>query len=398
MTVMKEGILRGLRVLDLTRIVAGPFATRVFADFGAEVIKIQTEKTATGAEANATSYFNAWNRNKKSITLNLNHGEAKKLFSRLVAISDIVVENFSPRVMANWGLTYGTLKEVKPDIILLSMSGLGQTGPDKDVVAYGPTLQSLGGLTYLTSFLPEEPSGLGYSYADPMFGLYGAISILGALEYRDQTGEGGHIDLSGLEVVCSLIGSELLDAATNNRDVLPTGNDPSHGQAAPYGCYRCKGTDRWCVIAPSSEKEWQSLCRVAGHPEWSKDERFFTPSEREKNRRVLDSLLTDWTQNSTAEEVVQFLQEAGVPAGVVQDAADLASDPQLQARDFFTTFEHSLLGRITSDTYPFQLPDCHPQEWKAAPLLGEDNEYVFHELLGLGMEEISRLKEKGIIG
>jgi crotonobetainyl-CoA:carnitine CoA-transferase CaiB-like acyl-CoA transferase len=395
---MKEGILRGLRVLDLTRVVAGPFATRVLADFGAEVIKIQTEKTATGAEANVTGYFHAWNRNKKSIALNLNHGEARGLFCRLVAISDIVVENFTPRVMANWGLTYEKLKEVKPDLIMLSMSGLGQTGPDKDFVAYGPTLQSLGGLTYLTSFLPEEPLGLGYSYADPIFGLYGAISILGALEYREKTREGGHIDLSGLETVCTLIGPELLDAATNKRDVLPAGNYPGYGQTAPSGCYRCRGADRWCVIALSQEEHWQSLCRVAGHPAWSKDERFFTPSQREKNRQELDAMLSAWTRNIAAEEVVWLLQEAGVPAGVVQDAADLASDPQLTARDFFTTLEHPFRGRITSDTYPFPLPDCHPQEWKAAPLLGEDNDYVFHELLGLGMEEISRLKEKGIIG
>jgi crotonobetainyl-CoA:carnitine CoA-transferase CaiB-like acyl-CoA transferase len=395
---MKEGILRGLRVLDLTRVVAGPYAARTLADFGAEVIKIQTEKTATGAEANVTGYFKAWNRNKKSVTLNLNHGEARGLFCRLVAISDIVVENFTPRVMANWGLTYEKLKEIKPDIIMLSMSGLGQTGPGKDFVAYGPTLQSLGGLTYLTSFSPEEPLGLGYSYADPIFGLYGAISILGALEYREKTGEGGYIDLSGLEAVCSLIGAELLDAATNKRDVLPAGNYPGYGQAAPCGCYRCRGADRWCVIALSQEEHWQALCRIAGHPEWSKDERFFTPSQRKKNQQELDFLLAAWTRNITAEEVVSLLQEAGVPAGVVQDAADLASDPQLMARDFFTTLEHPLLGRITSDTYPFQLPDCHPEEWKAAPLLGEDNDYVFHELLGLGTEEISRLKGKGIIG
>ena len=394
---MKEGLLQGLRVLDLTRVVAGPFTTRVLADFGAEVIKIQTEKTATGAEANITGHFNAWNRNKKSITLNLNHEEARKLFCRLVAISSIVVENFTPRVMANWGLTYEKLKVVKPDLIMLSMSGLGQTGPHKDFVAYGPTLQSLGGLTYLTSFSPEEPLGLGYSYADPVFGLYGAISILGALEHHGKTGEGGHIDLSGLEAVCSLIGPELLAAATNGKEVLPAGNDPGYGQPAPYGCYRCRGMDRWCVIAPSSEEAWQSLCRIAGHPEWNKDERFCTPSQRGKNRPELDALLAAWTRNLAAVEVVQLLQEAGIPAGVVQDAADLASDPQLQARDFFTALEHPLLGRIISDTYPFKLPDCNPKEWNAAPLLGEDNDYVFHELLGLGTEEISRLKVNGII-
>jgi len=395
---MKEGVLRGLRVLDLTRVVAGPFATRCLADFGAEVIKIQTEKTATGAEANVTGNFNAWNRNKKGITLNLQHGEARELFCRLVAISSIVVENFTPRVMANWGLAYEKLRSVKPDIIMLSMSGLGQTGPGKDVVAYGPTLQSLGGLTYLTSFSPEEPLGLGYSYADPIFGLYGAISILAALEHHDKTGEGGHIDLSGLEAVCSLIGTELLDGATNKRAVPPTGNYPDYNQDAPYGCYPCRGTDRWCVIALSREETWTSLCRIAGHPEWSTDERFSTPAQRHKNRQELDNLLSAWTRTMATEEVVQLLQEAGVPAGVVQDASDLASDPQLLARDFFMSLDHPLLGKITADAYPFRLPDCHPQEWNAAPLLGQDNDYVFSELLGVSSEEIARLKEKGTIG
>src|SRR3990172_5838575 len=161
---MKESILAGLRVLDLTRVVAGPFATRTLADFGAEVIKLQTRKTATGAEDNSSAFFRAWNRNKQSITLNLDHGEATDLFCRLVALCDVVVENFTPRVMDNWGLTYDKLTEFRPDLIMLSMSAMGRTGPWKNFTAYGPTLQSLGGLTYLTSFSPEEPLGLGYSY------------------------------------------------------------------------------------------------------------------------------------------------------------------------------------------------------------------------------------------
>lgn len=395
---MKEDILTGVRVLDFTRVMAGPYATRILADFGAEVIKIQTAKTATGAEDNAAGYFSAWNRNKKSVTLDMNRGEARELFCRLVAVSDAVVENFTPRVMSNWGLAYDRLKEVRPDLIMLSMSAMGQTGPWKDFVAYGPTFHALSGLTYLTSFTPEEPLGPGYAYADSIFGLYGAIGLLAALEHRDRTGEGQHIDLSGLESVCTLIAPALLDISAHKAEVLPAGNRAAGLRAAPHGCYRCRGTDEWCVIAVFEEDEWQALCRVTGHPEWAKNWRFATFIERTENRKELDILLEDWTKERRAEEAVRILQEAGVPAGVVQSAADLAVDPQLKARDFFVTLQHPLLGNTTFDTYPFRFPDQQGESWRAAPLLGEHNDYVFGELLGLGKEEISCLKKDGVIG
>jgi crotonobetainyl-CoA:carnitine CoA-transferase CaiB-like acyl-CoA transferase len=394
---MNAGILQGVRVVDLTRVVAGPYATRILADFGAEVIKVQTGKMATGIEDNATSSFNAWNRNKKSITLNLDHGEAREVLGKLVSMSAVVVENFTPRVMQNWGFTFDALQKLKPDLIMLSMSGMGQTGPEKDFVAYGPTLQSLGGLTYLTSYTPESPLGLGYSYADAIVGLYGAISILAALEYRDRTGAGQHIDLAGFEAVCTLIGPELLEVSANRVEVPPTGNGPRDNRLLPSGCYPCRGTDRWCVISLSREDQWQVLCGVMERPMLSRDERFASSSQRAQNRKALDTLIGEWTRTLPAEEIVQLLQEAGIAAGVVQDASDLASDPQLIARDFFATLEHPLLGRTTADTYPFKFPDHGREDWHAAPLLGADNEYVFGELLGLSAETIARLNARGII-
>jgi len=384
-------------VLDFTRVVAGPYATRVLADFGAEVIKIQTAKTARGAEDNATAYFAAWNRNKKSITLNMNHCSARELFCRLVAQSDVVAENFTPRVMANWGLTYDRLREYKPDLIMLSISGLGQSGPWKDYAAYGPTLQSLGGLTHLTSFPDEAPLGIGYTYADPIIGLYGAIAVLAALEHREKTGSGQYIDLSGFEAVCTLIGPALLDYSANHREAVPGGNDPAYEEAAPYGPYRCRGTDQWCVIAVTSEGQWQALCRAVGHREWSAEARFAGPAGRREHRDALDALLAAWTGERSADEAVRILQEAGVPAGVVQTAEDLARDPHLKARDFFVTLAHPQLGDSVSDTYPFRFPEGGPASWQAAPLLGQDNAYVFGELLGLAPEEIARLVEEGII-
>jgi crotonobetainyl-CoA:carnitine CoA-transferase CaiB-like acyl-CoA transferase len=390
--------LNDLRVLDFTWMVAGPYATRIFGDFGAEVIKVQSKKTAKGAESSFTGYFNTWNRNKRSITLDLNHPEAREMVLKLTAKSDVVIENFSPRVMPNWGLDYEKLKEVKPDLIMLSMSAMGQGGPWKDYVAFAPTLHSLSGLTHLTSFEKDAPIGPGYAYADIVAGLYAALAVLAALEFRDRTGQGQYIDLSEYEAICTLMGPSLLGAMLNDKEILPAGNCPDDIEAAPYGCYPCAGTDRWCVIAVSNEEEWQSLCRALGYPDWMKEDRFTTVTKRNENRKELDQFLTKWTVQHTAEEVVSLLQDAGVLSGVVQNAEDLSRDPQLVARDFFVQLEHPVLGKTISDRSPIRFEEDSTAGWKAAPQLGEDNRYVFLELLGLTENELSSYTEKGIIG
>jgi crotonobetainyl-CoA:carnitine CoA-transferase CaiB-like acyl-CoA transferase len=395
---MREGILKDLRVLDFSRVLAGPYATRILGDFGAEVIKVQSKKTAKGVEDNNGSYFRVWNRNKRSITLDMSYPEAREIVLKLTSISDVLVENFSPRVMSNWGLNYEKLTEARNDLIMVSMSGMGQTGPWKDFVAFGPTVQSLGGLTYLTSYDKDTPVGLGYSYADAIAGLYCAIAILAALEYKNRTGLGQHIDLSEYEAVCTLIGPALLDAAANQKEILPQGNQALHIPAAPYGCYKCLGEDRWCVIAVFDEAEWQALCNVSGHPEWAQDPGFSTLKMRKERSGELDELIQQWTSSNTAEHVMQLLQEAGIRAGVVQSAQDLANDPQLQVRGFFAHLNHPVLGKTVSDGSPIKMgSDCMP-DWKSAPLLGEDNEYVFLELLGLTEVEFGSYIEKGIIG
>ncbi|MFH1480273.1 MAG: CoA transferase [Pseudomonadota bacterium] len=394
---MREGILAGLRVLDFSRILAGPYATRILGDFGAEVIKIQSRKTARGAEDNLSPYFNTWNRNKRSIRLDMTHPEAREIALKLVAISDVVVENFSPRVMSNWGLSYENLKEARKDLIMVSMSGMGQTGPWKDFAAFGPTVQSLGGLTYLTSYEKDTPMGLGYSYADAIAGLYCTITILAALEHRDKTGLGQHIDLSEYEAVCTLIGPALLDEAINQRETLPQANQTPHLSAAPYGCYKCAGEDSWCVIAAFDEAEWQALCHVSGHPEWALDGRFSTPAMRKAHAAELDQLMEEWTSNHTAEGVMHRLQGAGVPSGVVQNAQDLANDPQLEAREFFRYLDHPIMGKTVSDGSPVKMASCSVADWKSAPLLGEDDDYVYLELLRLTELEYRSYVEKGVI-
>ncbi|HVP78241.1 MAG TPA: CoA transferase [Thermodesulfobacteriota bacterium] len=395
---MNEKPLGGLRVLDFTWMLAGPYATRIFADFGAEVIKVQSKKTAKGAESNLTPYFNAWNRNKRGITLDLSRPEAREIVFKLTAKSDVVIENFSPRVMPNWGLNYEKLKEVRPDLIMLSMSAMGQGGPWRDYVAFAPTLHALSGLTFLTSFEKDAPVGLGYAYADIVAGLYAAMAVLAALEHRDRTGQGQYIDLSEYEAICTLMGPVLLDASVNQKEIPPQGNHPDYVSAAPYGCYRCSGEDRWCVIAVSGEEEWQSLCQVLGHPGWTREGRFATGAKRKENRKELDDLLTKWTVLHTAEEAVNLLQEAGVSAGVVQNAEDLSRDPQLMARNFFVQLEHPVLGKIVSDRSPIRFEGDETIQWRAAPQLGEGNRYVFLELLGFTEEELSHYVERGIIG
>jgi crotonobetainyl-CoA:carnitine CoA-transferase CaiB-like acyl-CoA transferase len=394
---IKKGFLKGLRVLDFTRVQAGPYATRIIADFGAEVIKVQSQKTAKGAESNSEGYFNTWNRNKKSITLDMSHVEARELALELAAISDVVIENFSPRVMSNWGLNYERMKEIKSDLIMISMSGMGQTGPWKDFVAFGPTIQSLGGLTYLTSYAKGPPIGLGYSYADTIAGLYGALAVLMALEYRDRTGQGQYIDLSEYEAICTINGPLFLDLSANQRTVLPEGNRSDSMPSAPHGCYKCAGKDRWCVIAVFNDAEWEGLCQVMGQPDWRKEERFSTLSKRKAQSEKVDELIGQWTSKNTPEKVVRLLQEAGVPSGIVQNSEDLANDPQLMARDFFVHLKHHVLGDTISDGSPIKFSRTPTGPWKAAPLLGEDNQYVYTQLLGLTEEELSSYIRKGII-
>jgi len=395
---MDTKILSGLRVLDFTRVMAGPYATRMLADFGAEVIKIQSKKSATGADSNPSRYFSMWNRNKRSITLDMDYPEARELFLRLTALSDVIFENFSPRVMANWGLQYKKLKDVKSDLIMVSMSGMGQTGTWKDFVAFGPTIHALSGLTYLSSSSKDSPMGLGFAYADVVAGLYADFAILAAQEYRDRTGIGNYIDLSAYEAVCTLLGPALLDTLINQREVLPQGNYPEYIPAAPYGCYRCVGEDRWCVIAVFNETEWQALVKTMGSPEWACEERFSSLPKRKEHAAQLDGLLGQWTGQHEVKELVNLLQEAGVPAGVLQNASDLAKDPQLLARDYFVRLHHPVLGDTISDASPIKIAGGTRADWKASPLLGEDNRYVYLELLGLTEKELSLYIERGIVG
>jgi crotonobetainyl-CoA:carnitine CoA-transferase CaiB-like acyl-CoA transferase len=388
--------LRGIRVLDFTRMLSGPYATRILGDFGAEVIKIQSGLTASGAEQNDTPGFCAWNRNKRSIRLNLNRPEAREILMELVSISDVVVENYSPRVLSNWGLNYERLKAVKPDLVMASISAMGQTGPWKNFVGFAPTFHALSGLISATSPSFDILTGIGYAYGDIIAGLYAALAILASIEFRDRSGNGQYIDLSAYEGLCTLMGPAFIDASMTSAPdagLHPFGN--CNG-AAPCGCYPCKGSDRWCVIAIFREAEWQAFCEISDRLEL-KSTRFSTLSQRKINREELHTLISQWTAGYKAETIVRRLQKAGIAAGVVQNAKDLAGDSQLAARRFFIYLQNPVLGKSYSDRSALWPWYEKPERWKAAPLLGEDDHRVFIELLGRSELEFRALVKKGII-
>ena len=389
-----QPILYNLRILDFSWVLAGPYATRLLADFGAEVLKVQP-LLPEAEDDFSRGYYNTWNRNKLGITLNLNKPQGVALAKRLVGISDAVVENFTPRVMANWGLDYDSLKKVKPDLIMLSLSTMGNTGPWRDYAGFGPTVQAFSGITYLTSYSGKPPLGLGTSYADHIAGLLACLALLGAVEYRQRTGEGQYIDVSQAEAMSSLLGDAILAYTINGKEVGPVGN--SSTEAAPHGVYRCKGDDRWCAIAVFTDEEWLGFKRALGNPPWAEDKRFATFTGRLKNKVKLDRLVEDWTSGHAAGEAMALLQKQGVAGGVVQAASDLAQDPQLKQRGFFIELDHPELGKTISDAAPIRLSETPPRYTRAAPVLGQDNDYVYGELLGLSRGELTELKKQGII-
>jgi len=389
-----EGVLHSIRILDFTWVLAGPYATRILADFSAEVIKVQP-LLPEAEDTFSRGYYNTWNRNKLGITLNLNKPHGVALAKRLVAASDAVVENFTPRVMANWGLDYDSLKKVKPDLIMLSMSTMGGSGPWRDYAGFGPTIQAFSGITYLTSFPGKPPLGLGTSYADHIAGLVACLALLEAVEYRRKTGEGQYIDVSQVEAMASLLGDAVLDYMVNGKETEPVGN--SSTEAAPHGVYRCRGDDRWCAIAVFTDEEWLGFKRALGKPPWAEDKRLATLTGRLKHSEELNRLVEGWMKKHTAEEAMALLQGQGVAAGVVQDASDLAQDPQLNERGFFIELDHPELGKTISDAVPIRLSDTPARYTRAAPVLGQDNDYVYRELLGMSQDELTELKRQGII-
>ncbi len=389
-----RSVLEGLRILDFSWVLAGPFATRLLADFGAEVIKIQP-LLPEAPDRYSRAYHNHWNRNKSGLGLDVTKPQGLEIVRRLITISDAVVENFSPRVMAGWGLEYPELKKLKPDIILLSLSLTGHSGPYRDYVGFGPAVQAIAGMTCLTAYSENEPVGLGYSYSDHIAGLYGALALQGALEYRDRTGEGQFIDLSQTETMLSLLADPFMQQTRFGKKIAVMSNHSA--MAAPQGVYPCRGADQWCAITVSSDQEWQNFKKAIGLPAWVADARFDRLSDRQKNFTELDQLITRWTLRQAAGDAAETLQAAGIAAEAVRTAADLVNDPQLQQRGFFIHLEQSGKGDTISDACPIRLSDTPAEYRRSAPLRGQDNDYILGTLLGMNEAEIQNLRHLQVI-
>ena len=411
--------LEGIRVLDLSMWFAGPMGTRLLGDMGAEVIKIESLKhmdpwrgpvnpspklrerfpvpIGTDRPYNCMAGFNLQNRNKLGITLDLGVSQGKELFKRLVKISDIVLENYTPRVMGKLGLDYDVLSGINPRIIMMSMPALGRTGPEKDFLAFGQTLDCMSGMAFRTGYEGEEPMlQSGIAYGDPLSGMNAAFACLAALHHRRKSGEGMHIELSQLEGLISFNADAIMDYTMNSRIHERMGN--RHPTMAPHGCYRCKGEDEWVTIAIPSDAAWERFCEAAGQPSWAEDDRFSDMLSRYLNQKELDGLVEEWTIKHDHYEIMHILQKADIPAGPVLDAKELLEDPHLNERRFFQTVTHPEAGSHPYIGMYAKLSKTPGHIRKPAPCLGEDNQYVFGELLGLSKEEMDQLEKEGIIG
>lgn len=398
-------IFEGIRVLDFCWMGVGPLTSKYLGEYGAEVIKIEsrirTDPTRSippfkdnipGMERSAT--YSRLNNNRYSITINLKHPQGIEVAKRLIAKSDIVVDGWTPGTMARFGLSYQDIKEVKPDIIMLSTCMQGQTGPAAAHPGSGFTLTSLTGFNYITGWPDRAPAGIYGPYTDVIAPIYNAACIIGALDYRRRTGKGQYLDLSQCECSIQFLAPLILDYMVNGREFERKGNQCSY--AAPHGVYRCQGEDRWCAIAVFTDDEWKNFCIVIGNPEWTKYPEFASVMDRVKHADELDKLVDKWTINHPPEEVMSLMQSAGVPAGVVKTGKDLWDDPQFKYYDILSILDHPEIGTCVGMRTGINLP-LALSELKRAPTLGEHTEYICTQVLNMSDEEFIELLTDGVL-
>ncbi len=413
---MPSSALAGVRILDLGWAMAGPQATRILADFGAEVIKVESHarldlaRTVFGPHVGErgidnSGYFNNFNRNKRSIRLNMSKLEGREIFARLVSISDAVLENFSARVMESWGFDYDGLRRHREDIVYVSMAGLGHSGPYRDYQTFGPNVQALSGLTHLSGFPDMEPAGWGYSYMDHTGGYFAAMGMVQALLHRKRTGRGQYVDLAQVEAAITLTGTAILDFVVNGRRSKGIGNRSGEPRMCPHGVYRCAadedervGDDEWVAIAVEDDEQWRALASAIGRDDLRDDEGLASIDGRFAREAEIDAAIEGWTRARSSKEAMQALQAAGVSAGRVQRSRELYDDdPQLAHRGMFPEIEHPIVGRHRIDGMPAQLSRTPAEFDRGGPTLGHDNEYVFGELLGMTADEMRCLEEQQVL-
>ena len=393
--------LEGIRVADFTWVWAGPFCTLQLAHLGAEVIRVETATRLCvtrllppypdmQAGTNRSGYFNQYNQGKKSITLDLKRPEAVEVARRLCAASDVVAENFAAGVMDRAGLGYETLRQRRPDLIMVALSGYGATGPDSDKVSYGPAQVPLSGMSSVTGYRGFPPMHVGISYGDPTGGLHGAVAVLAALLHRARTGEGQYIDLSQWETSMAVLPDALVEYTMNGTPPARDGNRDRH--LAPHGIFRAAGHDRWIAVAVEDDAAWVRLAALLGGPELASDPRYATLAARKHHEDELEALLTSWTSERSPEEATATLQAAGIAAFTAATNRDIAEDPHLRARGFFVELPHPEVGTRQHIGIPWRMSASDCRVRRPAPCLGTDTDAVLREVCGYTAAEIDTLR------
>ncbi len=404
--IVRKEALKGLKVLDFTWVVAGPLTTKYFGDYGATVVKIESREhpdflRTSGpfkdhiADPNRTGYFAFFNPNKYSMLLKLNHPGGLLIAKQLVSWADIVVENYVPGTLEKLGLAYEQMREVKPDIIMISASGQGQTGPFAKVPIGGNWLSALTGFFWFSGWPDSGVSQPYGAYSDLISPRFMVVAILAALRYRQKTGKGQHIDFSQFESGIQFLAPAMLDWTANGRDGERIGN--AAASSAPHGVFPCLER-RWCALSVSTDEEWSAFCKVIGKPRWTRETKYASLWNRKQNEDELNKLVGQWTVKHTPDQVMSLMQKAGVPAGVVESTKDLCEDPQLAYRNHFWKLDHPVIGEYAHLGQAATLKATPAKPRMPAPCLGEHTEYVCRKLLNISDAEFVEFLNDGAFG
>jgi crotonobetainyl-CoA:carnitine CoA-transferase CaiB-like acyl-CoA transferase len=399
--------LRDVKICDLMWVMAGPAATRILADYGAQVVRVESaaridtartvgpfHKNQPGPDSSAL--FGNNNVGKLDLSLDLNNPRAREIVHDLVRWADVVTESFTPKAMRAWRLDYESLRQVKPDLIMLSSCLMGQSGPLAMYAGFGNLASALAGFYNICGWPDRPPAGPFSAYSDYVAPRFTAVAILAALDYRRRTGEGQYIDQSQAESALHFLAPAILEHSANGRVWNRCGNRDL--DYAPHGVYPTKGDDRWVAIACRSDEEWQALCAAMEQPNLADDPRYLDAAARRQNADSLDELISRWTAVRERFEIEHKLQASGIPAAVVQDSADCVQDGQLRHRGHFVELEHPTLGRTVVEGTRFHLSRTPARITRPAPSIGQDNQYVLEKILGYGEERIEELVRAGALG
>ena len=408
--------LAGLRIVDISNVISLPYASGLLSDLGAEIIKVEghtrldTSRVGSILSSHADNKlnddpwnrigtFNLLNRGKKSVAVDMRRPEGIEILRDLIKVSDVVMENFTPRVMRNWGLDYPNAVKLQPRLIMVSCSGFGRNGPYSQYPGQATTLEATHGLASITGYRGDEPAKAGQSFVD-FLATWALVSgtMLG-LRYRHRFNKGLWVDVGMYQLGCYMLSEQVLDWEANKRIAERIGN--RHPWLAPQGCYRCDGDDAWCTLLVRDDEEWAALCQTIGKPELATDPRFATNDARMANHDAIDAIITEWTVGQTKVGAMETLQAAGVPAGAVFNARDIHLDKHAKARGLLETFEFPAdrqIGRRQMIGRPWKLSKLPLSIRAPGPRLGEHNEEVLGGLLGYSAERLAELASSGVIG